>query len=378
MLILAINPGSTSTKLSIFSDARETHTGTIIHPTEELSAFASIAGQYEMRLAAVHAFLAESGVDAEAFSAVIGRGGLLRPVESGVYSVNEKMRDDLLSGRYGEHASNLGGLLAERVACGRCPAFIADPVVVDELAPEARLSGIPEIPRRSVFHALNQKSAAREACLRRGLRYEEADLIVAHLGGGVSVGAHRQGRVVDVNNALDGDGPFSPERSGTLPAGQLLTLALSGEKSEAHLRRLLTGGGGLVAYCGTNSLRELRNVIAQGQAGALPPASAPASGGTFSAPDAGSPATVAEAAIAAMVYQIAQEIAKHGATLLGAVDLVVLTGGMAHDHELVESISRRVAYLAPIEVIPGEREMESLAAAATRALRGEQEVREYQ
>ncbi|MFW6214185.1 MAG: butyrate kinase, partial [Spirochaetota bacterium] len=241
-----------------------------------------------------------------------------------------------------------------------------------------RLSGIPEIPRRSIFHALNQKSAAREACLRRGLRYEEADLIVAHLGGGVSVGAHRQGRVVDVNNALDGDGPFSPERSGTLPAGQLLTLALSGEKSEAHLRRLLTGGGGLVAYCGTNSLRELRTVIAQGQAGALPPASAPASGGTFSAPDAGSPATVAEAAIAAMVYQIAQEIAKHGATLLGAVDLVVLTGGMAHDHELVESISRRVAYLAPIEVIPGEREMESLAAAATRALRGEQEVREYQ
>lgn len=362
MRILAINPGSTSTKLSVFSGGDETHATSISHASEELAAYDTIAGQYEMRYAAVTAFLDEAGLDGQSFDAVIGRGGLLKPVESGVYAVNETMREELLDGRYGEHASNLGGLLAERVACDRCPAFIADPVVVDELAPEARLSGIPDIPRKSIFHALNQKSAAREACRRLGVAYDEANLIVAHLGGGVSVGAHRHGRVVDVNNALDGDGPFSPERAGTLPAGQLLSLALSGERSEAELRRLLTGGGGLVAYCGTNSLRELRETAA----------------GATAQPSAKSPAARAQAAIAAMEYQIAQEIAKHGATLFGAVDLVVLTGGMAHDHELVESISRRVAYLAPVEVIPGEREMESLAAAAMRALSGEEEVREYQ
>jgi butyrate kinase len=260
---------------------------------------------------------------------------------------------DLAAGTYGEHASNLGAMLAMEIANESArPAYIADPVVVDELDDVSRLSGLPELPRRSIFHALNQKSAAREACRRLGIRYESANLVVAHMGGGVSVGAHRGGRVVDVNNALDGEGPFTPERAGTVPAGQLLELAFSGSHSLAELKRRITGGGGLVAYCGTNDLRELSARMDAGDAHA-------------------------KAVFGAMCHQIAKEIASHGATLRGAVDAIVLTGGMANDETVVNEAESRVSFLAPIVVIPGEREMVSLAAAALGALRGEREVRAY-
>jgi butyrate kinase len=277
----------------------------------------------------------------------------MRPIESGVYAVNDAMLEDLRSGGFGEHASNLGAIIASRIAtAGSCPAFIADPVVVDELDDLARWSGVPEIERRSIFHALNHKSAAREAARRLGRRYEDLNMIVAHLGGGVSVGAHRRGRVVDVNNALDGDGPFAPERSGGLPAGQLVDLALAGTLTQTELRKRITGRGGLVAYCGTNDLSDIERRIEAGD-------------------------ERCRAAFEAMIYQISKEIAMHGATLSGRVDLVVLTGGMAHNARVVDGIRDRVSFLAPVEVIPGEREMVSLAAAACAALSGEAVVRSY-
>ena len=351
--LLVLNPGSTSTKVSVFEDEREVDSSAVAHDTVELSAYPTIAAQHPMRLSAIRAFLEASDHGDARFDAVVGRGGLLKPVASGVYRVNDAMKHDLRAGAYGEHASNLGALLAAELAAeSGCSAYIADPVVVDELDDVARFSGLPQIERRSIFHALNQKSAAREAATSAGLRYEEAGLIVAHMGGGVSVGAHRNGRVVDVNNALDGDGPFSPERAGSLPAGQLVSIVLSGDYDERTLRRMLTGGGGLVAYCGTNSLLELRE-------------------------RAGSGGSDAAAAIDAMAYQISQEIARHGATLRGRVDLIVLTGGMAHDDGLVAAIRDRVGFLAPVRVIPGEREMLSLARAALRVLTGFEQPKEY-
>lgn len=351
--LLVINPGSTSTKISLFVGSEERHTESLSHSVDELASYATVADQAPLRREAIDAFLSEHRIDPAGLAAVVARGGLLRPVEGGVYRVTDAMVADLRSARYGSHASNLGGVLARAIADPLgIPAYIADPVVVDELDEVARLSGLPDLPRRSIFHALNQKSAAREACSRLGLRYESANLIVAHLGGGVSVGAHRSGRVVDVNNALDGEGPFSPERAGTLPAWQLVELALSGRHDRAALKRMITGAGGVVAYAGTNDVREL---IRRRDAGEHD----------------------ATLVLAAMCYQIAKEVASHGATLAGAVDAVVLTGGMAHNEWIVESVGARVAFLGPVVVVPGEREMVSLASAAGAALRGEVEVREY-
>ncbi|WP_455382388.1 butyrate kinase, partial [Salinispira pacifica] len=263
--ILAVNPGSTSTKVSLFDDLEEIESKSVHHDATELSRYSCIMDQAAFREDAVRSFLRDISVEPSSLAAVIGRGGLMRPIESGVYAVNDAMLADLTSGRFGEHASNLGAVIASRIAADAgCPAYIADPVVVDEMDGVARFSGIPEIERRSIFHALNQKSAAREAARRRGRRYKELNMIVAHLGGGVSVGAHRQGRVVDVNNALDGDGPFAPERSGGLPAGQLVALTLDGSLSREDLKRRITGRGGLVAYCGTNDLAEIERRIDDG------------------------------------------------------------------------------------------------------------------
>lgn len=363
--ILVINPGSTSTKVSLFEGEQERHSQTVSHSSESLSRFASLAEQAPFRRKAIDEFLTEHDVDPRTLAAVVARGGLLRPLAGGVYEVSDAMIADLESGRYGVHASNLGGCLARAISDG-CPAYIADPVVVDEMDDVARLSGLPELPRRSIFHALNQKSAAREACRRRGLRYEDSSLIVAHLGGGISVGAHRNGRVVDVNNALDGEGPFSPERAGTLPAGQLVDLVLSGPHEAAEVKRMITGRGGLVAHCGTNDLREV-----------IRRADAAATNVVGSEADAGA-AAHGDLVLRALCYHVAKEIASHGATLSGNVDAIVLTGGMAHEEIVVELISARVSYLAPIEIIPGEREMVSLAEAALGALRGEREVLRYE
>lgn len=351
--VLVLNPGSTSTKLSLFINETEAFAETLRHSSDELAAYPRIIDQVEFRRQAISSFLDSNSIDPSSMDAVIGRGGLLRPLESGVYEVNEAMVGDLRAGNNGEHASNLGAILAREFAReSHCPAFIADPVVVDEMDEVARLSGLPELPRRSIFHALNQKSAAKEAAARIGRPYEEINAIVAHMGGGCSVGAHKRGRVVDVNNALDGEGPFSPERAGTVPAGQLVELALSGEFTHAEVKKMLTGKGGLVAYCGTNSLEVVGERIGCNDA-------------------------EAEAAFNAMAYQISKEIASHGATLSGSVDVIVLTGGMAYNDALVDAIRNRVSYLAAVEVIPGEREMLSLARAALSVLAGDVTPKEY-
>lgn len=348
--VLVLNPGSTSTKVSLFHGEDEASAQTLRHSTEELARFESVIEQEDLRATVVSGFLGEH-LDGRQCDAVIGRGGLLKPVDSGVYRVNQAMLDDLRACTYGAHASNLGAILADRIARRwKCPAFIADPVVVDELAPESRLSGIPEISRKSIFHALNQKSAAREVASSFGRSYEELNMIVAHLGGGISVGAHQRGRVVDVNNALDGDGPFSPERAGGLPVGQVAELAR--RMSADVLRKHLVGRGGLVAYCGTNSLEEVRAKANAGEARC-------------------------KLTLEAMVLQVAQEIAKHGATLSGVVDAIVLTGGMAHDHAFVDAVRSRVEFLGTVVVVPGEREMLSLARAVLSALSDPELIREY-
>jgi butyrate kinase len=357
--ILAINPGSTSTKLALFENEKEVLSLNIPHMPEELDQFPSVAEQEEYRFSLVRDMMEEAeGHNYEELDAVIGRGGLLHPLEGGVYRVNRTMLDDLRRACYGEHASNLGAVLARKVvdelaARGhKCEAFIADPVVVDELCPEARFSGSPDLERKSIFHALNQKSVARNAADQLGKPYEELNLIVAHMGGGISVGAHRKGRVIDVNNALDGDGPFSPERSGGLPAGQLVQLVLSGKYSPARLKKMLTGQGGVMAYCGTKDMKLIEDQFQEGD-------------------------SEAELVFTAMCYQISQEIARHGATLEGVIDGIVLTGGLANSAILVDMIKKRVSFLGHIFVIPGEREMVSLSNNALDALRGLQPVKEY-
>jgi len=284
----------------------------------------------------------------------VGRGGLLRPIPGGTYEVGDGMLEDLRSCRYGSHASNLGGPLAKRIAdeAGGRPAFIVDPVVVDELIEEARLSGIPEIQRRSVFHALNQKAVARRASCELGKPYDEVNLIVAHMGGGISVGAHRGGRVIDVNNALDGEGPFAPERAGSLPAGELVRYVFSTGIKLEDLVKKMVGGGGLVAHLGTNDLREVEKRKAAGD-------------------------EKAQLVFEAMAYQVAREICCRAAVLSGEVDAVVLTGGLAFSEAFVKAVSGRVSFIAPILLFPGEDEMRALAEGALRVMGGQEEARVY-
>jgi butyrate kinase len=351
--ILVINPGSTSTKLSFFEQETEIAHENVFHPSEELKKFTRIVEQRDYRLGFIHRFIDHCGIEKSQLDAIVGRGGLLKPVTGGVYGVNIRMLEDLNNARYGEHASNLGGILAHEIAHeASCGAFIVDPVVVDEMEDVARVSGMPEIERRSIFHALNQKSAAREVSRSLGKQYAQCNFIVAHMGGGISVGAHLKGRVVDVNNALDGDGPFSPERSGGLPAGQLVRLCFEKRYTKEEILKKITGRGGVVAYRGTNSLNDVHRDVKAGDTHAL---------------------HIYEA----MAYQISQEICKHGATLKGEVDRIILTGGMAKDDDLIEMIRARVSHLAPVEVVPGEREMYALARGALSVLRHEEEEQEY-
>lgn len=352
-LVLAINPGSTSTKLAVFENEKEILGSTIVHSSDDLKPYKNIADQIELRLPLIRKFLKDNNFDSSKLSSVVGRGGMLRPVQSGVYRINQKMLTELRSGVYGEHASNLGAILADAISQeAGCQAFIVDPVVVDELDDVARLSGLPELPRRTVFHALNQKSAGRETARRIGKKYEECNLIVAHLGGGVSVGAHCNGRIIDVNNAVDGEGPFTPERTGSLPCIPLIELCFNGKYTLAQMKKRIAGSGGLAAYRGSNSLIDLRKSAESGN-------------------------TKDQLVYDALIYQISQEIAKHGATLKGKIDCIVLTGGMANDSDLTKKISERVGFLAPLIIIPGEREMISLSAAVMRVLNNLEQPKEY-
>jgi len=362
--VLVINPGSTSTKIALFDREGELFRQGVAHPAEELARFPSLTDQLELRRRTIRQAL--SGAPQfrpKELAAVIGRGGLLRPLPGGVYRVSEAMKADLSASRYGSHASNLGALIADQLAAEfQKPAFIADPVVVDELSPLARYSGLPEIPRRSIFHALNHRAIAKRAARKLGKSYEECTLIVAHLGGGVSVGIHQQGRVTDVNNALDGDGPFSIERAGGLPSGDWLRYILAHRDEPEALQRRLTGRGGVVAYLGTNDARLIEEAIRDCQA---------------QGPGGGLDGRRCLEVLQAMCYRIAKEICSLAAMSAGKLDAVVLTGGLANMERIVSDLSARVSFLAPVLVFPGENEMEALASAAWEALEGRIPVQEY-
>ncbi|HHW92777.1 MAG TPA: butyrate kinase, partial [Firmicutes bacterium] len=347
------NPGSTSTKIALFQGEELVFAETLHHSSKELGTCKRVIDQFPLRRRALETFLQEKKIDLESLAAVVGRGGVLTPVVGGTYTVNREMITELREAPRGEHASNLGALLANEIAAAvGIPAYIVDPVVVDELEPLARVTGMAGIKRRSIFHALNQKAVARRAAKELGRSYTEVNLVVAHLGGGISVGVHSNGRVIDVNNALDGDGPFSPERSGGVPAGDLIRLCFSGKLTEREIYRNIVGGGGLVGYLGTNDAREIEERINKGE-------------------------EEAQFYYEAMAYQIAKEIGAASTVLMGQLDAIVLTGGLAHSNLLTGWIRERVNFLAPVLIYPGERELEALAQGALRVLRGEEKAKLY-
>jgi butyrate kinase len=353
MRLLIINPGSTSTKIAVYEDEREVFSENISHTTEEVAPFARIVEQKGFRKDIILRVLKERTIEASSFDAVVGRGGLLKPIPSGIFAVNDRLLDDLFQGVQGEHASNLGGLIADEIARPLgIPAYIVDPVVVDELADWARLTGMAEIKRRSIFHALNHKYAARLAAKALGKPYEECNLIVCHLGGGISVGAHQKGRVVDVNNALNGEGPIAPERAGTVPAADLVELCFSGKLGRDDLKRRLAGKGGMVALLKTNDMRPVEARVLAGE------------------PEA-------KLVFEAMTVTVAKQIGACAAVLAGAVDGIVLTGGLAYSKPYIDGIVERVKFLARVFVYPGENEMIALATAALRVLRGEDTAKTY-
>lgn len=354
-LILAVNPGSTSTKFALYRGTDPVMQKTLRHSTEDLAEFGRITDQISFRYRVIMEALDKEKTDLNEIAAVVGRGGLVNPIESGIYEVNDLMKKHLSEAVNGEHASNLGALLADMIA-GPLPdtrAYIVDPVVVDELEPVARLSGHPLISRRSIFHALNQKAVARIYAASIGKEYEDLNLIVAHMGGGISVGAHRRGRVVDVNNALNGDGPYSPERSGGLPAWQLAELCFSGKYDSSNVKSMLAGMGGIVAYLGTNDYIEASKRAEAGDA-------------------------FATLVLRGCSYQIAKEIGAMSAVLGGQVDCIILTGGLAYDKVHVEQIRSMISHLGQVFVYPGEDELKALAFNGFLAISGHIAVKEYQ
>lgn len=352
--ILVINPGSTSTKIGIFEGEKPLFIEVLRHNSEEIKNFKRIFDQYEFRKNVVLEFLKNKNIQPESLTCVVGRGGLIKPLKSGTYIVNERMIEDLKEAKRGEHASNLGAIIAYEIAKPLgIPAFIVDPVVVDEMDDIARISGLNGIERKSIFHALNQKAVARRAAKDLGKNYEEVNLIVAHLGGGISVGAHKKGRVVDVNNALNGDGPFAPERAGGLPTQDLVDLCFSGKYTLEDMKKKLAGEGGLVSHLGTNDAREVEKRIEQGD-------------------------TYAKLVYEAMAYQVSKTIGEMAAVLKGEIDAIVLTGGIAYSEILTNLIKERVSFLGKILIYPGEDEMEALALGALRVLRKEEEPKIYE
>jgi butyrate kinase len=345
--ILAINPGSTSTKVALFEREKKIKDKIVSHDLTDLVPFEKIIDQQEFRTKVVLDFLSESRFNISDLDAVVGRGGLLTPMESGTYLVTKKMID-YLSNTMLEHASNLGAIIAYKIARkSKSKAYIVDPVVVDEMDDIARITGIPEIKRISIFHALNQKAAARRAAHLIGKNYQNCQLIVAHLGGGISVGAHSHGRVIDVNNGLNGDGPFTPERAGTIPTWSLIELATSYKYTLGQLKKMVTGRGGLVAHLNTNDLRNVIEMVKKKDQKAL-------------------------LVYQAMAYTISKEIASLSAVLKGKIDAIVLTGGLAYNTEFINLIKDRVDFLAPVILLPGEDEMTSLALGVLRVLNGEE------
>lgn len=352
--ILAINPGSTSTKIAIYQGSKPVFLKNISHPGEELDSFKKITDQYIYRKDIVIKELEQSQIDMSKTQVIVARGGLIKPIKSGVYRINERMKKDLFEEALGEHASNLGALIADEIAKSipGCQSFIADPVVVDELQDVARFTGHPKFKRISIFHALNQKATARAYARLMNHKYEDLNLIVAHLGGGISVGAHCRGKVIDVNQALSGEGPFSPERTGTLPAGALARYCFEKDVTLDEVRKMITGKGGLMAYLNTNSAYEVELMAQDGD-------------------------EYAQRVQDAMSYQIGKEIGSLAAVLKGHVDAIILTGGISHNPMVVEYIKSMVSFIAPVVIYPGEDELHALVWNGLLVLKGQLEPKEY-
>ena len=348
--ILALNPGATSTKLAVFQDETVLFKTTVEHQGASLDAYPKVIDQLDYRLDLIRTTLAEAGIKLNTLDAIVGRGGLLKPIEGGTYLVNERMISDLTTGR--EHASNLGGILSQVLATPLgIPAYIVDPVSVDEMAPEARISGLPQLPRISFSHALNSKSVARRAAKEMGGTYADYNFVVAHLGTGISITAHRKGRMIDVSGA-DEEGPFSPARCAGVPAFLLAKLCYSGKYTQKEMMTLMMGEGGLYAHLGTRDVREAESMAEAGD-------------------------THAKTVLLAMAYRIAREIGAMATVLKGDVDKVIITGGIAYSKQMVAEVSSRVAFVAPIEVMPGEEELPALAEGALRVLRGQEAAKVY-
>ncbi len=351
--LLIINPGSTSTKIAVFEDENIIFEETLRHTTEEVCSFDKIYDQYEFRKNIIVSALEKNSIPINSLDGIVGRGGLLKPIEGGTYEVNDRMLEDLSSGAMGEHASNLGGIIAHEIAkeIGK-RAFIVDPVVVDEMQDVARISGLKGIERKSIFHALNQKAVGRRYAKELSKSYNDLNLIIAHLGGGISVGAHEKGKVIDVPNALDGEGPFSPERAGSLPVGDMVKLCFSGDYSHNDVKKMLKGNGGMVSYLNTNDAREVEGRIKDGD-------------------------KEAELVYYAMAYQIAKEIGAAATVLKGNVDGILITGGIAYDKNFVAWIEERVKFIGPFKAYPGEDELTALCEGGLRVLSGREEVKIY-
>ena len=350
---LIINPGSTSTKIGVFEDETLLFEETLRHSTEEIGRYAAIVDQKDFRKKIITDLLEEKNFDLKTLDVVVGRGGMLKPIPGGTYAVTEELLEDLKKGVQGQHASNLGGILAKEIADSiGVPSYIVDPVVVDELMPIARYSGVPELPRVSIFHALNQKAVAKRYAREIGKAYESLRLIVVHMGGGVSVGAHENGRVIDVFNALDGDGAFSPERAGGVPSGGLIRMCFSGKYSEKEVYSKVVGKGGFNAYLGTNDMREVTKRANEGD-------------------------EKAAEAKQAFLLQVAKDIGSMACVLNGKVDQIIVTGGIAYGADVVAALKERAEWIAPFTVYPGEDELLALAQGAIRVLNGEEKVMEY-
>ncbi len=351
--LLIINPGSTSTKIGVYDGEHEVLVETLRHSSEEILSYETIYDQKGFRKGVILDVLKNKNFDIKTLDAVVGRGGMLKPMPGGTYEVDDLMIEDLKIGVQGQHASNLGGILSKEIADELgIKAFIVDPVVVDELQEVSRISGLPELPRKSKFHALNQKAVAKRYGKESGKGYENLNLIVVHMGGGVSVGAHKNGRVIDVNNALDGDGPFSPERAGSVPAGDLITMCYSGKYTESEMHNRLVGKGGYVAYLNTNDARDVLKLKEDGdEYGSL--------------------------IYDAFIYQVSKEVGSIATVLKGNVDAIILTGGIAYGKKVCDDINSYVGWIAPMVVYPGEDELLALAQGAIRVLSGEEKPEKY-
>lgn len=352
MRILVINPGSTSTKVAVYEDEQPILLRNIRHSVEELSQFKNITDQHEFRRDLVVRELRQMDMSFR-FDAVIGRGGLAKPLQGGVYEVNEQMCHDMYHAKR-QHVCNLGCIIAYEIATHvkDCRAFIADPTVVDEMEDVARISGSPLMPREPVWHALNQRATGRRHARENGRRYEDLNLIICHMGGGISIAAHRHGRAIDANNGLDGEGPFSPERAGSLPAADLIRLCYSGRYTEEELLKRISGQAGLAAHLGTTDVKEIIGRIENGD-------------------------RKAELLLDAMIYQTAKCICAEGAVLCGDVDAILITGGMAYSEYITSRLRRRIGFLAPVFIYPGENEMQALAYNALDVLRGKCKLKVY-